>query len=645
MKTTPKLSRRIRFTALGVLAAGLLSAGQAQTLTNIVISKFDGTEAFNNLFRWWGLSVFTTELDTTVNNPSTLAPNVMGSGSLKCTTDWAGTSGNGGGAPEPQLMIWNALAGAAFNAAVTVNGYYYDLNFDLRIDPASAKTVNGDYGHLQAGVTTTSGTTWKQVQLWDVPAYAQLGWKHIHLYIDPAVPGVDAVTGFYLYWPWQTDSANAGAIHGPQTFWVDNIIFSTNLTKPIGPPTATLKPVPPAAGGLNITSSGAAQYDRNNIASLASESWVNASGPVTYSLTIAKYPSSSYPNYQTHIMLVPNPGTEASPDWNEANCILLDIENQGNGSATATLRYKTNQPGGNSMLYNAGALGSVTSTNGGVGTWSMTFLNNTSVVLQSPDGNTRSASFPDEQAIKDNFPDAIIAYFGAQPNAVADIGQGIVLSNVKITGTPNPINDSFFGPTLDTSTWVVRAAQPANVFVPASDAAFVLSWTLPDSNFILQVAPSLAGPWTDPGLTNTAIQGSTKSVTVPWSALPSTKASFFRFVKPLATKLQVLMPGETAAPGTASGRTGTPTAQTAGVPFNVTVNAVDNYWNLVNYVTDVVAITSSDSSAALPLGAALAKGTQSFSVTFGATGSFTVTATDVTDSNKTANTGSATPAN
>jgi hypothetical protein len=191
----------------------------------------------------------------------------------------------------------------------------------------------------------------------------------------------------------------------------------------------------------------------------------------------------------------------------------------------------------------------------------------------------------------------------------------------------------------------VRAAEPADVFIPASDEAFILSWTLPDSNFNLQVAPALTGPWTNPGLTNTSIKGSIKSVTVPWSALPSTKASFFRFVKPIATKLQVLMPGETAAPGTVSGKTGTPTPQAVGVPFNVTVNAVDNNWNLINYVTDMVTITSSDPSPTLPPNAALVAGTQTFSVIFGTAGSQTVTATDVTDSKKKADTGSSTTVN
>jgi len=100
------------------------------------------------------------------------------------------------------------------------------------------------------------------------------------------------------------------------------------------------------------------------------------------------------------------------------------------------------------------------------------------------------------------------------------------------------------------------------------------------------------------------------------------------------------MPGETAASGTSSGKTGTPTAQTAGAAFNVTVNAVDANWNVVNSVTDTVGITASDSNAILPANAALVNGTRSLSVTLKTAGSATVTASDVTDNSKTACTGS-----
>jgi hypothetical protein len=102
-------------------------------------------------------------------------------------------------------------------------------------------------------------------------------------------------------------------------------------------------------------------------------------------------------------------------------------------------------------------------------------------------------------------------------------------------------------------------------------------------------------------------------------------------------KLQLLVPGETAAPGTTTGKTGTPTAQTAGTPFTVTVNAVDANWNVVSS-TNIVGITTSDSAATLPANAALVAGTRTFSVTLNRVGSRTVTATDITDGTKTANT-------
>ena len=72
------------------------------------------------------------------------------------------------------------------------------------------------------------------------------------------------------------------------------------------------------------------------------------------------------------------------------------------------------------------------------------------------------------------------------------------------------------------------------------------------------------------------------------------------------------MPGETADAGSATGKTGTPTAQVANTPFNVTVSAVDALWNMVQ--PGRVSITSSDPLATLPPNAALVAGTVDFNV-------------------------------
>ncbi|HEU4941301.1 MAG TPA: hypothetical protein VFT97_06745, partial [Candidatus Eisenbacteria bacterium] len=82
------------------------------------------------------------------------------------------------------------------------------------------------------------------------------------------------------------------------------------------------------------------------------------------------------------------------------------------------------------------------------------------------------------------------------------------------------------------------------------------------------------------------------------------------------TRLQVLMPGETAAPGTASGKTGTARAQVSGIPFNVTVNACDNTWNTVTTISDAIQMSSTNATATLPPVTQLSNGTLTVSVTF-----------------------------
>jgi hypothetical protein len=97
------------------------------------------------------------------------------------------------------------------------------------------------------------------------------------------------------------------------------------------------------------------------------------------------------------------------------------------------------------------------------------------------------------------------------------------------------------------------------------------------------------------------------------------------------SRLQVLLPGESAAPGTPSGKTGSPTAQTVGVPFSITVRACDNTWATVTTISNQIQILSSDASATLPQPSLLSSGVATFQVTFNAGGTFTIFAHDQTD--------------
>ena len=108
-------------------------------------------------------------------------------------------------------------------------------------------------------------------------------------------------------------------------------------------------------------------------------------------------------------------------------------------------------------------------------------------------------------------------------------------------------------------------------------------------------------------------------------------------------KLQLLLPGETAAPNTPTGKTGTPAIQNAGSPFDVIVNAVDANWNVVSTVTDEVSIThaiaSNNATSVLPANANLVAGTGTFSVTLRrADTGYELVASDVTEPTIVANT-------
>ncbi|MBN2009898.1 hypothetical protein JW960_11200 [candidate division KSB1 bacterium] len=98
-------------------------------------------------------------------------------------------------------------------------------------------------------------------------------------------------------------------------------------------------------------------------------------------------------------------------------------------------------------------------------------------------------------------------------------------------------------------------------------------------------------------------------------------------VQAQATKLQILLPGMTAAPGTGGGYTGTPGDQTLGIPFIITVNAVDDSWNKVS-ISDQISISSSDPYASLPLPLNLVNGSAMLTITLNSSGSQAISAHD-----------------
>jgi hypothetical protein len=115
------------------------------------------------------------------------------------------------------------------------------------------------------------------------------------------------------------------------------------------------------------------------------------------------------------------------------------------------------------------------------------------------------------------------------------------------------------------------------------------------------------------------------------STITSSTSSAFKISSDVFTKLQVLLPGETAATFTTSGKTGTPTAIVAGASITVTINAVDKNWNIVPTVNDVVSVTSTDPNLVIA-NQTLVSGTKQITVTLRTAGVRKFTAADVTNS-------------
>jgi hypothetical protein len=273
-----------------------------------------------------------------------------------------------------------------------------------------------------------------------------------------------------------------------------------------------------------------------------------------------------------------------------------------------------------------------------VGTWTITFSQDTNVVITAPGGGTQTNVIPPEVVdIFKNYSANMQLNFGAVPGQLNLIGQMAVLTGLRITGVPGEPNVSsdFLNQPLDTNLWLV-IAQPGGVQQIPTDAVYWINWTLPANGFSLQTKATLgAGMWADSSLGGWEAAGFHHTL-FRQSDLPGVNSGYFRLMKRVPTQLQVLLPGETNAPNTTTGKIGTPLPQTAVNPFDLTVNACDATWHIVTSCKDTVDITSTDTTASLPTDTALVLGTVTFSSTlaqpfyFGSTGTWTITASDVT---------------
>ena len=225
---------------------------------------------------------------------------------------------------------------------------------------------------------------------------------------------------------------------------------------------------------------------------------------------------------------------------------------------------------------------------------------------------------------------------GIMPGDPARIGQMATIKRVSITGAAEALDSSFVGAPMDTNVWSVVAVSPAyGVQDIPTDKSMWLTWTLPANNFRLQSSATLeSGSWTNSSLAGFAAGGK-QTIQVPPSAQPGPNAGYFRMMRDsIAHRLIVVLPGETFAPGTETGKTGTPLNQPTSTDFNVTVYMVDRDNYPVRTSTDTIRFTATPApgqTLVLPPDAAMVNGTITVVVSSWDAGTATITAENLSN--------------
>jgi len=512
------------------------SVGLAQTTD--WMQTFDTSTSTGPWVVWWGTATITQ--DATQN----CTTNVPDSGAMKYVAPFVGASGE-------QFMTFAGFHyGWQWDGTTVLDGSKYtNLIFDIKIDPSTAPAVNGaDLGQLALGFTAPGwpSTGVPFLANYNIPLTAT-NWTHVVLPINPTEAGIQSINGIYIkMW-------SGGHLTNTWTAYIDNLELQA-IPSDIPPPPPPTMALQSTTSGLQLisTTKGGASARYSIHPATAGYSWMNSPISTTYAVTIKQYPTyASYANFQTHMFLIPSsslpygPG-DTSCDWNSTNLIFVQIADNGDGSAYSRWMYKTNVSNPNNrwdgQIFGSNTLATLGSSTI-LGTWKVTFNQNTNVTFTAPDGSSTNFVFPAESAAYFADPNGLYAYIGMQPNSAGNVGQSSVISEIKMTGAvdgngnPSPdIDDTFATAPLDTAIWGTTASDPKGVQVVTEDTPFWLLWTVPDSNFTLQYADDITAPsgnWGDPyGLMANVIQiGSVKRVLVPKS-LSLTNQLYFRLNNP-----------------------------------------------------------------------------------------------------------------
>ena len=625
----------------GLLAALMLPiVAQAQFVgpTNFMVYSFDSDQVSGIWGNWFG-----GDFGSTVWDPAVDAGGSPSSGSLLLTVN--------AGSGFPQFVMWDNATPAYSGLPLQGTVAFTNLSFDMRYDVTSAIRTNGDgsmdFGVLRAGSRNLSfNQDW--YNYWSIPATNGAGLPNtnwIHRSVDltsvPANFGDLAASGL-VNTMIAADNGNYNpTLRGQQLIWFDNIQYK-GWVSPVPPPTMSIEKAIPA---LRLFG-GSGQYGRAQVQLVdTGESWLGGAYPVSYSFTVLDN-ATSPGGLDYHIHLIQGTDGYSGADYTQPNVLWLQIISGtgGNPACVANVSWKTNSPNSNPNQTTNGQIALTITNTVLAGTWTLTFNSETNGTLTAPGASPApfSLSLPDTDVIT-YFSNPVEVRFGIQNNGnTANGGVPHDWAKISVSGTlGTQISEDFTKAgtnQLDTTIWDLGHSDGVGVInlVP-TNAPYWIKWTLPDSGFSLNSGTSLTSVSNWNGLANVApiSQSGVRWALIPGASLPAGPASYFAVVKRSFNQLQVLLPGETNAPGTLTGKVGTPdhVSLAAGGVCSVTVNAVDSTYHIALVSGDMISVTCSDLTATPPAPAALVNGTVIQQVIFGSTGSFTVTATDTTHTN------------
>jgi len=565
------------------------------------------------------------------------------------------------------------------NSALTISQFNTGNNWPTNYLTAAALASGGSNymatkgGYYTAGVNVDlfTGANGANVYLgtFQIPTNAASGWQTVTMPYSDTLSGITSGAGL---WFQGSFGGGSGINGGPYnaSFWIDNVVLVGNVTV-AAPPTLALptKSVP----GLNVFASteGNSFYDRQGVLLVPNSglSWAGSTSstptyPVKYSFTLNSFPGNSTYGGEAYMFLVPNPvGQEGGPDYSEANCAIFEIQSTPNGGQ-GIFQIKVNEPGGNNMQYGNApytnapgtwpGAATVALTNwfetGGLtnvqskqlyGTWTLQFTTSAKGSLIAPDGTIANFTIPSYYAT--NFQEngstatGFNIYLGMQANQASAMDQAVVYGSFALTNVGANFSENFVGETtLNTNNWNPKyAGGPAGVLIVPTNAPYWINWSLPSAGFTLTDSGSLATNAIWNNVSNfppISMFGSNVQL-ISANDLPNGKAAYFELVKRTFSQLLVLLPGQTNAPNTTTGKVGTPapfSLSASGGVLNFTVLAVDSHWNPVSGVNDTLSFTDTDGGIYSPP-LTLANGTGTFSVFFQNTASnVTITASDTT---------------